>query len=64
MLRVGLIGTTVAAICCFTPLAVTAFSLLGLGAYVGWIDLIVIPVLVIFVLMVLLAVLQRLRAAR
>ena len=51
LLRTGLIGTTVAAICCFTPLLVWGFVALGLGAAVAYLDLVLLPLLGIFVMM-------------
>ncbi|PTX54969.1 mercuric ion transport protein [Litoreibacter ponti] len=46
--RIGLIGSVVAAICCFTPLLVITLTSLGLGAYTIWIDPIVVPALIVF----------------
>lgn len=36
MLKTGIIGTVVAALCCFTPLLVVAFAGLGISALMGW----------------------------
>ena len=49
LLRVGLIGTVVAALCCFTPILVLLFGVLGLSAALGWLDLILLPVLAGFI---------------
>lgn len=38
LLRRGLIGSVIAAICCFTPLLVVVFAGFGLSALVGWLD--------------------------
>lgn len=46
--RIGLIGTIFAALCCFTPLAVMALGAVGLGAYVGWLDPVILPALLVF----------------
>lgn len=47
-LKIGLIGTIVAAVCCFTPLAVLALGAIGLGAYTMWLDPVVFPALIVF----------------
>lgn len=46
--RIGLFGTIIAAICCFTPVAVLALGAIGLGAYSIWLDPVVFPALIVF----------------
>lgn len=48
LLKVGIIGSIVAAVCCFTPLLVVVFAALGLSALVGWLDYLLLPVLALF----------------
>ncbi len=48
LLRIGLIGTVVAAICCFTPVLVILFGVVGLSAAVGYLDYVLFPALAIF----------------
>lgn len=48
LLRAGIIGTVVAAICCFTPVLVILFSVVGLSAMVGWLDYVLFPALAVF----------------
>ncbi len=36
LLKRGIIGSTIAAIFCFTPFLVVLFGLAGLSAYMGW----------------------------
>ena len=45
----GLLGTTLAAICCFTPALVLLLGALGLSAWVGWLDYGLFPALALFV---------------
>ena len=45
----GLIGTVIAALCCFTPILVLLLGAVGLSAMVGWLDYVLLPALVIFV---------------
>lgn len=49
MLRFGIIGTVVAALCCFTPVLVVLFGVVGLSAAVGYLDLVLFPALAFFV---------------
>jgi mercuric ion transport protein len=62
VLKTGIIGTVVAAICCFTPLLVILFGAAGLGAAVGYLDVVLIPALVIFVGITVVAIMRRARA--
>ena len=48
LLRTGGAGTVIAAICCFTPALVLLFGAMGLSAWVGWLDYVLWPALVIF----------------
>ncbi|KKJ77076.1 hypothetical protein WH95_08320 [Kiloniella litopenaei] len=50
LLTVGIVGTIITALCCFTPLLVVLFSLLGLSAIVGYLDFVLLPVLAFFVI--------------
>lgn len=45
LLRRGLIGSVVAAICCFTPILVVIVAGVGLSAIVGWLDYALFPML-------------------
>ena len=47
LLRVGIIGTVVAALCCFTPVLVVLLAAVGLSAAAGWLDYVVWPALVL-----------------
>jgi mercuric ion transport protein len=48
LLKVGLIGTTVSALCCFTPVLVWLLAGLGLAGVVGALDLVLLPALALF----------------
>jgi chromate transport protein ChrA len=45
LLRAGFIGTTTAALCCFTPALVVLVGFAGLSAIVGWLDYGLFPIL-------------------
>jgi mercuric ion transport protein len=47
--RTGVAGTVIAAVCCFTPLLAVAFGALGVSAWLGWIDFVLLPTLALFV---------------
>jgi mercuric ion transport protein len=49
LLKVGIVGTVVAALCCFTPVLVILFGVVGLSAAVGYLDYVLFPALAIFV---------------
>jgi len=59
LLKVGIIGSIVAALCCFTPLLVAAFAALGLSALVGWLDYLLLPVLALFLGLATFALVRR-----
>lgn len=48
ILRTGIIGSVVAAICCFTPVLVVLLGAVGLSAWLGWLDYILFPALAVF----------------
>ncbi len=48
LLRLGVTGTALAAIFCFTPALVLIVSALGLSAVVGWLDYLLLPALAVF----------------
>ncbi|MBI3637721.1 MAG: mercury resistance system transport protein MerF [Candidatus Rokubacteria bacterium] len=45
---VGVIGVVLSCLVCLTPLAVVALAAVGLGAWTGRLDLILLPILVVF----------------
>jgi mercuric ion transport protein len=59
LLRTGIIGTVITAVCCFTPVLVIAFGALGLSAWLGWLDVILFPLLALFIGLIALAVYRR-----
>ena len=47
LLKTGIAASVVAALCCATPILVILFGVLGLSAWVGWLDYVLIPALVV-----------------
>jgi mercuric ion transport protein len=51
LLKTGLIGSAIAAVCCFTPALVILLTTVGLSGIIGWFDFVLLPALVIFLSM-------------
>lgn len=61
--KTSIIGTIVAAICCFTPALVVLLGLFGLSSLIGMLDYILLPALFIFLYITVHALWKR-QAAR
>ena len=48
LLKTGLIGTVVTGLCCFTPVLAGALAAIGMGAVVGYLDLVLLPLFCVF----------------
>lgn len=55
LFKTGLAGSIIAALCCFTPVLVITLTALGLAAWVGYIDLVVLPLLAVLVVLTVVA---------
>jgi mercuric ion transport protein len=51
----GIVGTIIAALCCFTSVLVFLFGVIGLAALVGYLDYVLLPSLAFFVLLTIYA---------
>jgi len=49
LLRFGIVGTLIAALCCFTPVLVVLLSTVGLAALTGYLDYVLFPALAFFI---------------
>jgi mercuric ion transport protein len=49
LLTTGLVGTVVTASCCATPVLAVILGAIGLSAWPGWADYVLIPALLVFV---------------
>ena len=56
LLRTGIIGTVLAAICCFTQALVILVSAVGLSAVIGYLDFVLLPSLGFFLALIAYAV--------
>ena len=52
LLKTGIIGAAIAAVCCVTPILVVTFGAGGLSPWAGGLDTVLFPLLAIFVLMI------------
>ena len=63
LLGVGIAGTVIAALCCFTPVLVILFGVVGLSALVGYLDYVLLPALAFFLGLTIYAVYRRKKMA-
>ena len=49
LLSIGIIGSIVTAVCCFTPVLVVLLGVVGLSAIAGYLDYVLLPALFVFV---------------
>lgn len=61
LLKTGIIGTIVTALCCVTPVLVILMGVVGLSALVGYLDYVLLPALVMFIGITVYALLVRRR---
>ena len=64
LLKTGLIGTVIAALCCFTPILVILLGAVGLSAVVVWLDLVLFPALAFFIALTAYALWRRQKHAK
>ena len=48
LLKVGIAGSALTALCCFTPVLVWLLAALGLSAWAGYLDPVLLPALAVF----------------
>ena len=58
LLTTGIVGSVIAALCCATPLLAILFGTLGLGAWIGGIDYVVLPALALFLVLIIYALIR------
>lgn len=49
LLITGIVGTIIAALCCFTPVLAVLLGVVGLSALLGWLDIVLFPALAFFI---------------
>lgn len=63
LLKVAVGGAVVAALWCVTPVPVISFGVVGLSAFVAYLDYILIPALVVFIALIVYALRKKREAA-
>ena len=61
LLATGIVGTVIAALCCFTPVLAVLFGLVGMSAVPGWADVVLLPAFAFFIGLTIYAVWRRQR---
>ncbi|WP_372840840.1 mercury resistance system transport protein MerF [Phaeovulum sp.] len=64
LLKTNILGTVLLALCCFTPILVVLFGMVGLSALLGWLDYVLLPALGFFVGLTIYALWRRQRRAK
>ncbi|MBL4597936.1 MAG: mercury resistance system transport protein MerF [Rhizobiaceae bacterium] len=59
MLRTGITGALIMALCCFTPILVILLGGVGLSAILGYLDFVLLPALGIFIMITIYALWKR-----
>lgn len=62
LLRVGMVGTVLVALCCFTPVLVILLGVVGLSALTGYLDVVLLPALALFIGLTIYAVRRKRKA--
>mgnify|MGYP001393645600 FL=1 len=59
LLKTGMIGMLISALCCFTPVLVLIFGAVGLAAWVGYLDYVLMAALLFFVGVIIYAAIRK-----
>jgi mercuric ion transport protein len=63
LLKTGIAGSRIAAVCCATPVLTVLLAAVGLSAWIGWLDYVLLPALAFFLGLTGWALWQRQKAA-
>jgi len=63
LLRTGVIGSAVTALCCVTPVLVLLLGAMGLSVLIGWLEFVLLPALAAFLAITGYALWKRSRAS-
>jgi len=59
LLATGVIGSIIAALCCFTPILLILLGVVGLASWTGYLDYVLMPALVFFVALTVYAYMKK-----
>ncbi len=62
LLGIGVGGTVIAALCCFTPVLVVLLGAVGLTAWLAWLDFVLLPLLALFLVITAYAFVRKKRS--
>lgn len=62
LMKVGVLGTVVVALCCFTPILVILLGVVGLSALTETLDVVLFPALAVFIGLTIYAVVRKRKA--
>lgn len=62
LLSVGIIGSIIAALCCFTPVLVVLLGVVGVSWLAGYLDYVLLPTLIFFLSLTAYALWRRQRS--
>jgi mercuric ion transport protein len=63
LMKTGIVGSIIAVLCCFTPILVIGLGAVGLSAWLGWLDYVLLPALALFLGLTAWSLRRRQRAA-
>ncbi|MEQ1613002.1 MAG: mercury resistance system transport protein MerF [Hyphomicrobiaceae bacterium] len=63
LIRTGIVGAVIAAICCATPILVIALGAVGLSAVTGYLDYVLLPALALSIGLIAFGVYKRRQGA-
>lgn len=58
LIKIGVVGTVLVALCCFTPILVLLLGFVGLSALTGYLDVVLLPALAAFIGLTIYAVVR------
>ncbi|MCW8884250.1 MAG: mercury resistance system transport protein MerF [Motiliproteus sp.] len=59
LLKTGIIGSVIAALCCFTPILVILLGAVGLSSLIGYLDFVLLPALALFICITIYAIARK-----
>ncbi|MDQ6988676.1 MAG: mercury resistance system transport protein MerF [Mariprofundaceae bacterium] len=63
LFKTSIIGSIVFALCCFTPVLVLLFAAIGISAWVGYLDVVLLPALALFIALTIYAFIRQNKAS-
>ncbi|MBT3778076.1 MAG: mercury resistance system transport protein MerF [Flavobacteriaceae bacterium] len=58
ILKIGIVGTLLTSLCCFTPFLIIILTFLGIASWLAWLDFILLPLLAFHVILIFYAIIN------